>query len=240
LVYLHFHPGEYRSLFLYAFLPAIAGVGLLFFIKEKKNATILTQQKSFPKLFSFLSYWKKSSPDYKHAAGGLIAFALFNSSDAFLLIRARDVGATDEQVIMAYIFYNLIYALFAFPAGTLADRMGMKKTFLLGLFFFIAAYTGMAFASSASHVFALFILYGIYAAIVETVSKAWLSGLCEKEERATALGFYSGITSLMALAASGIAGLIWVKAGAAPVFIFAATGTVLVMFYFSLIKRSAH
>jgi MFS family permease len=232
LAWLHYHPGEYRQLFIYAFFPSLAAVGLLFLIKEKKAEAAATENLSFRNFFSFFSYWKKSSAGYRHAAAGLIAFALINSSDAFLLLRAKDAGATDEQVILAYIFYNLIYALFAFPAGVIADKMGMKKSFLAGVVFFIITYTGMAFASTAWAVFALFTLYGIYAAIAETVSRAWLSGLCEKHERATAIGFYSGMTSLAALAASTIAGLLWLKAGAAAVFLFSAAGAIAVLVYF--------
>jgi MFS family permease len=236
LIYLHYNPGEYKQLFLYAFIPAIAGVALLFFIKDKKAENTSEKNNSMPKLFSFLGYWKKSSPAYKHAAKGLIVFALINSSDAFLLLGAKHAGANDEQVILAYIFYNLVYALLAFPAGALADRIGMKKTFMLGVIFFVMTYSGMAFATSAYHIFALFMLYGFYAAIVETVSRAWLSHLSEKNERGTALGFYSGMTSLALMAASTIAGAIWVVAGAAAVFLFSAAGAALVLLYFIVSK----
>ena len=239
LAWLHFHPAEYRPLFIYAFFPALAAVALLFIIKEQKSEGLPSEKVSLRNFFSFLSYWKKATPAYKHAAAGLIAFALINSSDAFLLLRAKDCGANDEQVIAAYIFYNLIYALFAFPAGAIADKIGMKKSFMTGVVFFIVTYAGMAFASSAWNVFALFILYGIYAATAETVSRAWLSGLCEKHERATALGFYSGLTSIATLAASTIAGLIWLKAGAVSVFLFSATGAAAVFAYFLLRRESS-
>jgi MFS family permease len=236
LIYLHYNPGEYKQLFMYAFIPAIAGVSLLFFLKERKEEGAPDKNNSMPKLFSFLGYWKKSSPAYKHASKGLIGFALINSSDAFLLLGAKHAGANDEQVILAYIFYNLVYALLAFPAGVLADRIGMKKTFMLGMVFFSAAYTGMAFAKSAYHIYALFAVYGFYAAIVETVSRAWLSRLSEKTERATALGFYSGMTSLALMAASTIAGAIWVAAGAGTIFLFSASGAAIVLFYFAITK----
>ncbi len=235
LIYLHYNPGAYKQLFLYAFIPAIAGVSLLFFIKEKR-AESSSDKNSMPKLFSFFGYWKKSSSAYKHTVVGLIAFALINSSDVFLLLGAKNAGASDEQVILAYIFYNLVYALLAFPAGVLADRMGMKKTFMLGLIFFAAAYSGMAFASSAYQVFVMFVLYGVYSAVAETVSRAWVSRLSEKDERATALGFYSGMTSLALLAASTIAGAIWVAAGAGTVFLFSAAGATLALLYFAISK----
>jgi MFS family permease len=238
LIYLHYNPGDYKQLFLYAFIPAIAGVSLLFFMKEKKAEAVTGNKASMPGLFSFFGYWKKSSPAYKHTAIGLIAFALINSSDAFLLLGAKNAGASDEQVIIAYIFYNLVYALLAFPAGAIADKMGMKKTFMLGLVFFAGTYTGMAFASSAYHVFALFVVYGMYAAVIETVSRAWISRLSHKDERATALGFYSGMTSLALLAASTVAGAIWVSAGPGAVFLFSAIGAAMVLLYFATSKSN--
>jgi MFS family permease len=237
LIYLHNNPGQYKELFLYAFIPAMAGVSLLFFIKERKAENIDGKNNSLPGLFSFFGYWKKSSAEYKQTAIGLIAFALINSSDAFLLLGAKTVGgATDEQVILAYIFYNLVYALLAFPAGAVADKIGMKKTFMMGLVFFTASYAGMAFASSPYHVFGLFVLYGIYAAIAETVSRAWISRLSGKDERATALGFYSGMTSLALMVASTVAGGIWVAAGPGSVFLFSATGAAIVLGYFAIVK----
>src|SRR5258705_2181832 len=112
----------------------------------------------------------------------------------------------------------------------------MKKTFMLGIIFFAATYTGMAFATEAYHVFALFVLYGFYAAIGETVSRAWLSRLSAKDERATALGFYSGMTSLALMAASSAARGIWVAIGADAVFLFSAIGAIMVLFYFAFTK----
>ena len=235
LIYLHYNPGDYKQLFLYAFIPAIAGVSLLFFIKEKKTETTGSKN-SVPGPFSFFGYWKKSSPAYKHTAIGLIAFALINSSDAFLLLGAKNTGASDEQVILAYIFYNLVYALLAFPAGMLADRFGMRRTFMVGMVFFAVTYAGMSFASSAYQVFALFVLYGMYAAIVETVSRAWISHFSHKDDRATALGFYSGMNSLALLVASTIAGSIWVAAGPEVVFLFSAAGAAFVLLYFAISK----
>jgi MFS family permease len=213
----------------------MAGVVLLFFIREKRTGSG-TDKNPVPRLFSFFGYWKKSTSAYKHASIGLIAFAMINSSDAFLLLGAKSTGISDEKVILAYIFYNLIYALLAFPAGVLADRIGMKKTFMIGIIFFALTYSGMAFALSAWQVFTLFIVYGVYAAIAETVSKAWISRLCEKDERATALGFYSGMTSLALLVASTIAGVVWVAAGAKAVFLFSAAGAIMVLLYFAINK----
>ena len=95
-------------------------------------------------IFSFATYWKQSSPDYKKLVTGLLLFALFNSSDVFLLLKMKESGMNDTAVISTYIFYNLVYALAAYPLGVLADRIGLKKIFLTGLILFAAVYAGFA------------------------------------------------------------------------------------------------
>ena len=80
--------------------------------------------------FAFTSYWKKSPAQYKKLVIGLILFALFNSSDVFLLLKMKESGLTDTSIIAVYIFYNLVFALLAYPIGILADKLGFKKTLI--------------------------------------------------------------------------------------------------------------
>src|SRR5205085_2706396 len=98
-----------------------------------------------PSFFSFLGYWKDSPLRYRKVVVGLLLFALFNSSDVFLLLRVKQAGFSDSLVIIVYIFYNLVYALSSFPAGSIADKLGMKKTFITGLILFAIVYFGMSF-----------------------------------------------------------------------------------------------
>jgi MFS family permease len=114
LLYLLKYPGEYKTLFIIAFFPGLAAVACTYFIKEKREKKI---QASAPKLLSFFSYWKESPKTYKKVAGALLVVMLFNSSDVFLLLKAKDAGLEDSSVIGVYIFYNLIYALASLPAG---------------------------------------------------------------------------------------------------------------------------
>ena len=121
---------------------------------------------------------------------GLLVFTLFNSSDVFLLLKAKQAGLDDTTVIGVYIFYNLIYALFAFPIGIMADKIGLKTIFVIGLALFSAVYFGMAINSSIYIIMLMFFLYGIYAAATEGISKAWISNIIEKKDTATAIGTY--------------------------------------------------
>jgi MFS family permease len=207
----------------------MAVVGLTLLIKEKQLTPVArSTNRNF---FSFFLYWKKASAEFKKLVTALLLFTLFNSSDVFLLLMAKSAGMDDLHVIAAYIFYNLIYAIFAYPLGVIADKVGMKKTFLFGLALFIIVYTGMAFLQNEWMIYVLFFLYGIYAAATDGVSKAWISNIAPSSETATAIGFYASCNSIMAMISSSLAGLIWVVFNPSCMFLFSGAGVLLVIFY---------
>lgn len=148
------------------------------------------------------------------------------------MLKAKQVGLDDSMVIGVYIFYNLVYALFAFPIGAVADKIGLKKVYLIGLALFAGVYFGMAVNSSPIIFFGLFFLYGVYAAATEGISKAWISNLTDKQDTATAIGTYSGFQSICTMLASSLAGFIWFQFGAAATFIVTGSATLLVIAYF--------
>ncbi len=223
LLWLQTHPGDYRNLFFIAFLPGLLAIVATLLLREKATPRPAEKTKT-PGFLSFLRYWKESPPNYRRLSGGLLVFALFNSSDLFLLMQAKESGLSDSAVIGAYIFYNLIYALFAFPLGMLADRIGLKKVLLGGLIVFAAVYGGMAYVHLPVMLYALFFLYGIYAAATEGISKAWISGITDKKDTATAIGTFAGFQSICALLASSLTGLLWYHYG--PVLAFSLTSVV--------------
>jgi MFS family permease len=231
LLYLYFYPQDYKTLFYIAFIPGCLAVFASFFLKEKSKAGN-TEEKVTP-FFSFIDYWKLSPLIYRKVVVGLLAFTLFNSSDFFLLLKAKQSGLTDTMVIGLYIFYNLVYALTAFPIGIFADKIGLKKMFVSGLILFSIVYFGMGLSKSIFVLIALFLLYGIYAAATEGISKAWISNITNKQDTATAIGTYSGFQSIFTMLASSLAGLIWYQFGASTTFIITASATLLIIFYFS-------
>jgi MFS family permease len=234
LLYLYFYPEDYKTLFYIAFLPGLLAIGATFYLKDK-NKTIRTEQLKIS-FFSFLNYWKESPAKYRKLVVGLLAFTLFNSSDVFLLLKAKDAGLDDTMVIGVYIFYNLIYALAAFPLGILADKIGFKKMFIFGLIIFTIVYFGMSFSVDIYLITGLFFLYGIYAAATEGVSKAWISNISSKENTATAIGTYTGFQSIFAMLASSLAGLIWFQFGASATFLVTGIATILIIIYFYFLK----
>lgn len=236
LIYLSYYPGDYRNMFLYAFIPAMAAVLLTLFLKDKKTQKV--DSPDIRKYFSFLSYWKISGRQFRLLTIGLFAFALINSSDMFLLLMIKNIGYGDDDVIKIYIFFNLVLALTAFPAGILADKIGYRKSLLAGFVVFAAAYGLMAIAKDKEMIYAAFLLYGMFPSFTDGVSKAWISNITPKENTATALGFFTGVNSIFVLISSALAGLIWNVAGPSSVFVFSSLGAIAVMIYFLFISGS--
>ena len=241
LIYLYFYPNNYSTLFLIAFLPGLLAIIATLLIKEKREPEIIQAngKRSTANLFAFVGYWKKSSTQYKKLVTGLLIFALFNSSDVFLLLKMKDSGLSDTEVIGVYIFYNLVFALLAYPIGIIADKIGLKKIFIAGLFVFSLVYIGFAFNNNIYIFLVLFLLYGVYAAATEGISKAWISNIVHKSETATAIGTYSGFQSICAFIASSLCGLLWLNFGAMVTFLLTASVTIFVIVYLIFFKRTA-
>ena len=238
LIYLYYYPGNYKTLFYIAFAPGLLAVIASFLLKDKSRTA--DKPKTSVSLFSFLHYWKESPQAYKKLVAGLLVFTLFNSSDVFLLLKAKETGLNDTAVIGVYIFYNLIYALSAFPVGILADSIGLKTIFVTGLALFSTVYFGMAINTNIYVFFGLFFLYGIYAAATEGISKAWISNITNKKDTATAIGTFSGLQSICTMLASSLTGLIWFQFGATTAFILTASVTLIVFAYFFTIPKPAN
>jgi MFS family permease len=235
LLYLYYYPQDYKTLFFIAFIPGLFAVFASFYLKEHK-ANDLQPKRSTP-FFSFLKYWRVSPKEYRKLVIGLLVFTLFNSSDVFLLLKAKQSGLHDTMVIGIYIFYNLIYALFAFPIGIIADSIGLKTVFISGLVLFAAVYFGMSVNTNLYLFFALFFLYGVYASATEGISKAWISNITGGKDTATAIGTYSGLQSICTMLASTLTGLIWFQFSAATAFVTTATVSLFIIVYFLTIAK---
>ena len=235
LLYLYYFPEDYKTLFYMAFIPGVLAILASFLLKDKTK--INSKEKKSVPLFSSFNYWKESPATYRKVVIGLLAFALFNSSDVFLLLKAKQSGLSDTLVIGIYIFYNLVYALCAFPIGILADKIGLKKMFIFGLSLFAIVYLGMGLSTDSYLIVGLFLLYGIYASATEGIAKAWISNITDKKNTATAIGTYSGFQSICAMLASSLAGLIWYRFGASETFLVTGFATILILFYFVFLVK---
>lgn len=241
LIFLWFFPGRYQWMFIIAFFPGLVAIALTFFLKDKpvsSQAHKLTSSSPGIGFFSYLKYWSRASSGFRLLVAGLLVFTLFNSSDAFLLLALKEKNLSDTMMIGVYIFYNLVYALFSYPVGILADRIGLRTMLVTGLFLFAAVYTGMGFASSLAVFGVLFFFYGIYAACTEGISKALISNMAKKSETATAIGFYNSLASVLTLLASSMAGLLWYAVGPKAMFMISGAGVFTVVVYLIIVFRA--
>jgi MFS family permease len=234
LVFLWIWPQQYRALFLLALIPGLLAILFTLQLREKTVETHNTGSRvSF---FGFFKYWKKAPALYRRLAGAMLIFTLVNSSDVFLLLKIKESGIDDRMVIGIYIFYNLVYAIASYPMGMLADRYGLKKVLVSGLVIFAIVYAGFALNHSPAGFVVLFFLYGIYAAATEGISKAWITNISDKADTATAVGTYTALQSFFTLAASSLAGFIWLKFGAVAAFALSAALTTGVALFIGLIR----
>ncbi len=255
LIFLYFYPGQYKWMFFIAFFPGLIAIGLTFLLKDKTKevsgskaplsgpsvpnspAYPFTRLPAGVGFFYYLRYWRKASPAFRYLVGGLLFFALFNSSDAFLLLALKEQHLSDTMMIGVYIFYNMVYALFSYPIGILADKIGLKTMLIAGFLIFSIVYSGIGFASSIFVFGCLFFLYGIYAACTEGISKALISNLAAKSETATAIGFYNSAASICTLIASSLAGVLWYTIGPRAMFLISGVGVFGVVCYLVLAFR---
>ncbi len=210
---------NYRAIFMAAFIPGVLAVAVLvYFVKEAAQARSVgaAAQPAEP-----------MSSDFKTFVLLYGIFALGNSSDIFLIMKAKDMGFTLTHVILAYTGYNLVYALLASPAGWLSDRLGKVKTMTFGFAVFAAVYVGFAFAHKTWMIWPLFALYGFYGAFNEGISKAVIAHLSTADNRATAMGYFQGAMGFVTFAASTLAGFLWDKVSPAAPFAVGAAGALL-------------
>ena len=225
VAFLAFYPARYAPLFLLAAVPGLVSCALTLLVHDRPHEPRAQEPHRGP--FAFLGYWRKAPREYRVLAAGLLFFALVNSSDVLLLLLMRHNGASDGLVIGIYMFYNLIYALLSYPMGALGDRIGLKATFIAGLFLFACVYGLIGSARSPVALGGLLSLYGAFAAATEGISKAWISDIVPEAETASAIGLYAGLQSVLALLASSIAGLLWVVFSPVVPFMVSSAGALL-------------
>jgi len=164
---------------------------------------------------------------------------LGNSSDAFLLLRAQDLGFSVAHILLLLIAYNLVYALISFPAGLVSDRLGRRGVIVVGWSIYALAYLGFGLASTTWHMWLLFALYGLYHGVAEGVSRAYVADLVPAERRGAAYGLYHTAVGLSLLPASLIAGWLWHLTGPEAPFLFGAGTAAAILAFVVLVRKWA-
>lgn len=230
LILLQLYNNNYKMVFWLSMIPgAIAVLVIVLFIKEKKRSAAATAER--PKLTLKHFDWK-----VKFFIAIATLFALGNSSDAFLILRAEQVGIPTVMIPAVYLLFNLVYSLSSIPLGIVADKYGKKRLILLGFILFAGLYYGFAVAKSASAIWVLFSLYGVFMGLTEGIQKAFLATIIPPDFKATAFGVYATVVGLATLPASLIGGLLWDRVSPAATFYFgAATATLSALLFIALI-----
>ena len=207
---------DYKKLFLISLVPAVLGLCMFFFIKEKRQERTQNQR---PKL---LKSFGKLNGQLKLYLLVVLLFTLGNSSNAFLLLKAKAVGFDDVNVILLYFIYNITASIFSIPFGRMSDKIGRKKLLVAGYFIFAAVYLGFAVAFNRPFLIGMFVLYGIHTAMITGVERAFVAEIAPPELKGTMLGLQSTVAGIALLPASVITGQLWNRFGGGVPFIFGA------------------
>ena len=222
----------YKELFAISIIPALLGLFMFIFIKEKRTHSTV------PNREPFWQNMKKLDGQLKLYLLVAFLFTLGNSSNAFLLLRAKSVGFDDKNVILLYFVFNLTASILSIPLGRLSDRIGRKKLLVTGYIVFSTVYLGFAFASSQTTIIFAFILYGFYTAMITGVERAYIAEISPKDLKGTMLGLHSTIVGAALLPASLIAGFLWDGFGAPATFMFGAGMSLLAAFTLLLFMKN--
>lgn len=235
LLLMHYLNENMRLTFIIAFIPALIGVVLLvLFVKEKTNPPSLDGKKNIIHIS-----WRDINPHLKLFFIISMIFALGNSSDAFLILRSKQLGLTTTLVVLAYVLYNIVQTLFATPGGQLADKIGARKVYAIGLSVFAFVYFIFGFITDPAWVWILFPIYGIYIAFTDGVSKAYIAEFITERESGTYFGIYQTGTAICQFFASFIAGILWTSVGASAPFLYGGfMASLALLIFFSMRSRS--
>ncbi len=212
----------YRELFALAIIPGAIGLIILMALVREKRSGKPTEA---PKLSL-----KPFDRRFKLFLLVVLVFTLGNSSDAFLILRARNAGLAVVLIPLAYLMFNTVNALLATPAGIVSDRLGRFWVMALGFANFIVVYIGFALAGQQIVIWLMFALYGVYYAFTESIFKAYTADLVPENLRGTAYGLLNMTMGIALLPASLVAGWLWTNVGVKAPFFYGAGMAALALF----------
>ncbi|MCK4571693.1 MFS transporter [candidate division WOR-3 bacterium] len=203
-----------KNIFLWALLPGIITVIIvIFFVREKR---VISESKKVDFKLSVLSR------NFKTYLFIIILFTLGNSSDAFLILKAKDTGIPIALIPLLWIVLHFVKMSTSIPGGVWSDKIGRRRVIVTGWMVYALIYLGFGFSSNIWQIWGLFALYGIYFGLTEGVGKAFVSDLVTKEFHGTAFGFYHLAVGIAAFPSSVIFGFIWQRFGSLTAFTYGA------------------
>ncbi len=208
---------EYKRIFLCAAVPALAAMIVVVFFVREARAGQAAPQTAAPR-FSLRGF----DTNFKRFLLLVALFTLSNSSDAFLLLRARDAGIAVALLPLLWAALHVSKVVSSLIGGDLSDRVGRKKLISAGWLLYAIVYAGFAFVTTAGAAWALFLIYGIYFGLCEGVEKALVADLVQPEQRGTAFGLYNLAFSVTVWPASILMGVVWSWRGPRDAFLLSA------------------
>ncbi len=221
LIYLN---NDYRTLFWISSIPAFLAIGILtFVVSEKPRDISQTEVPSVNRRFNL----KQFNRPFKLFLIATTVFELANSSNAFLLLRVKDLGLSLELIPIIYLFSNIFKTISSMPGGILSDKLGRRNVLVVGWIVYGISYFGFAFITSVTQAWVIFGIYGLFSGMTEGVKKAFVADLVPKEVRGSAYGIHTFLVNFPQLPASLLLGILWQKFNAAVAFSVGASFAIL-------------
>ncbi|OEU51879.1 MAG: hypothetical protein BA868_02265 [Desulfobacterales bacterium C00003106] len=223
----------YRNIFLFALIPGMISVFVIFFVREKK-----AQKRAAQKEVSVRLGLKQLPANLKLYIVACSIFALGHFGYPFFLLRAKNIGLADNTAILAYLLFYVVYSISAVPSGILSDRIGRRPVLIGGYLAFGITSAGLIFSSSLCSMLFLFMAYGISYAMIDGTQRAFVVDLAPQHLKGTALGVFHTATGMVALPGGYIAGSLWDKISPEATFVYGLSLTAASVVFFFFVKRA--
>ena len=208
---------EYQQVFLFASIPVALGLFVIvFFVREKPAPH---EAEAIPIKFSLREF----DGNFIKFLAIISIFTLSNSTDAFLLLRAKEAGIAPPLLPLLWMVLHFSKVLCSLAGGVLSDRLGRKQVIFAGWMIYALVYAAFGYIHSPWQAWLLFVIYGAYFGLTEGVEKALVADLVDDEKRGTAFGFYNLAFGITVFPASLFFGLLWDKFGSTTAFLASAS-----------------
>ncbi len=231
----------YQKLFIFAFVPGLIAVLAIFFVKEAREMKKENHRKHLKVKEKIEIPWLGTSirmlpKNLKLFIAVAALFWLVNFWYAFLLLKAKSVGASDERAIIYYVLFYGIYTIVSTPLGILSDRIGRKKMLRIAYILFLVVTLWLALVTQVGRVLFFFVLFGVVFAIIDGTERALVVDLAEKNQKGTALGLFHTAIGIVSLPGWYILWLLWDKISPQATFLFAFAIGIIIMIMFRFVN----
>jgi len=224
----------FTKIFLIAVIPGAIAVLCILFLKEKNK----TGEKKIKKTTSFKVSLKALPRNLKLFILVSVVFTFGHFGYAFILLKARNIGLSNDIAIFLYVLFYIVYTLLIIPSGILSDKIGRKPVLIMGYMLFAVTAISLIFTSQFYAILVVFVIYGAFYAMIDGVQRAFVADLSPPELKATALGTFHTAIGLAALPGGLIAGIIWDKISPEATFLFALTLTICSLVLFMFVRNN--